>query len=89
MDEFLQSARAMTTLIAFCGFAGAAFTLGIEHFPLGPSGPFIRINTGAVEVLIRGHATDIIAMSDAFAEVRKVLEKPRKKDKKRASQCPP
>lgn len=65
---------------------GAALTVGIEHFPLGPSGPFIRVNTGAIELIVRGHATDIIAMSDAFSKVRKVLEKPSKKTKKKASQ---
>jgi len=65
---------------------GAGFTVGIEHFPLGPSGPFIRVNTGAIELIVRGHATDIIAMSDAFSKVRKVLdEKPSKKTKKKAS----
>lgn len=62
---------------------GAALTVGIEHFPLGPSGPFIRVNTGAIELIVRGHATDIIAMSDAFSKVRKVLERA---SKKKASQ---
>lgn len=52
---------------------GAAFAVGVEHFPLGPPGPFIRINTGAIEVLIRGHHTDVEEMIDALILVRKEL----------------
>lgn len=54
---------------------GAGVTVGVEHFPLGPAGPFIRINTGAVEIVIRGHATDIDALTDAFIVLRKRLKK--------------
>lgn len=54
---------------------GAGVTVCVEHFPLGPAGPCIRINTGAIEVLIRGHATDIDDLADAFEKLRKRLKK--------------
>lgn len=54
---------------------GAAVTVGIEHFPLGASGPCIRVNTGAIEVSIRGHYTDVSALANAFEKLRKKLAK--------------
>ena len=57
----------------------AAFTVGVERFPLGPAGPCIRINTGALELIIRGHFTDIDAMIEGLEKVRKRLAKLNKK----------
>lgn len=58
---------------------GAAFTVGVERFPLGPAGPCIRINTGALDLTIRGHFTDIDAMIEGLEKVRKRLAKLNKK----------
>lgn len=58
---------------------GAAFTVGIERFPLGPAGPCIRINTGALDLTIRGHFTDIDVMIEGLEKVRKRLAKLNKK----------
>jgi hypothetical protein len=52
---------------------GAALRVGLLHYALGPPGPAMQVNAGAVEVQIRAHITDIDAMIDALKAARKKL----------------
>lgn len=54
---------------------GAAFRVGLQHYAIGPAGPAIQINTGALEIQFRAHITDIDAMIDGLKQARKALRK--------------
>lgn len=54
---------------------GAAVQVGLQHFPIGQSGPFIRINTGAIELVISAHETDIDNLIDGLKAARRAMRK--------------
>lgn len=53
----------------------AVLQVGLQHCAIGPAGPAMRVNAGAVEVQIRAHISDIDAMIDALKAARKKLRK--------------
>lgn len=53
----------------------ATLQVGIQHYMIGPPRPAMRINTGAVEIMINGHHTDIDTIIDGFKAVKKLLKK--------------
>ena len=54
---------------------GACVHIGLEHYPIGPARPAIRINAGAVEVRCHVHHTDIDAMIDGLKAAKRELKK--------------
>lgn len=52
---------------------GAAFQVGLQHFAIGPAGPAIRINTGALELKYTAHLSDIDSLIDGLKKARKRL----------------
>jgi len=54
---------------------GAMVRVGLQHYPIGAPGPCITINTGAVEVVIRAHESDIDTLIDGFKAARKKIRK--------------
>lgn len=54
---------------------GAALEVGIQHYPIGPARPMIRVNTGALELSFNVHHGDISDMIAALKIVQKHLQK--------------
>lgn len=54
---------------------GAAIQVGLQHYMIGPPRPAMRINTGAVEITINGHHSDIDRIIDGFKTVKRLLKK--------------
>lgn len=52
---------------------GAVLRIGLEHYVAGPPSPAILINTGAVELTFRAHASDIDLIIDAFKAARRKM----------------
>ena len=54
---------------------GAVIQVGLQHFVIGPPRPAMRIGTGAVEIIINGHFSDIDTLIDGFKAVKRLLKK--------------
>lgn len=54
---------------------GAAVQVGLQHFVIGPPGPAIRINTGALEIQFTAHITDIDTLIDGLKQARRRMRK--------------
>lgn len=54
---------------------GAVMQVGIKHHAFGPPGPALHFNTGAIDVTICGHISDIDEMIRALEKARKKLVK--------------
>lgn len=50
---------------------GAVLQVGLLHAVIGPPRPAIRVGTGAVEITVNGHHSDIDTMIDALKAVRR------------------
>lgn len=53
---------------------GAVLQVGLLHAPIGPPRPAIRVGTGAVEITVNGHHTDIDTMIEALKAARRRLK---------------
>jgi hypothetical protein len=54
---------------------GAAITIGLQHFALGPPAPSFLINTGALQIQFTAHSTDIDVLIEGLTKARKKLRK--------------
>lgn len=52
----------------------AVLQIGIQHYPLGPSRPMIRVNTGALELSLNVDSRDIAEIIAALKVVQKRLK---------------
>lgn len=52
---------------------GAVMQVGLKHYAIGPPGPAFHFGTGAIEVTICGHITDVDTMIEALEKGRKKL----------------
>lgn len=57
-------------MIAETDIDGAVLQVSIQHHMVGPAGPGIRVNTGAVKLTIAGQLSDIDTMIEALLEAR-------------------
>jgi len=54
---------------------GAVLQVGLLHYPIGPARPAIRINTGAVELTLNVHSTDIDTLIAGLKAAKKLQKK--------------
>ena len=54
---------------------GAVFQVGLQHCMIGPPRTAMHIGTGAIEITICMHCTDIDSVIDALNTARKKLRK--------------
>lgn len=62
----------------------AVFQVGVQHYVFGPPDPTILIGTGALELKIRVHISDIDPMIEALTEAKAKIEKHLKAAAKKA-----
>jgi hypothetical protein len=54
---------------------GAVLQVGLQHSMIGPPRPAIRVHTGAVEIVLNAHHTDIDTLIDGLKAARRLLKK--------------